>query len=149
MISTVYDVTFRQDVIGRFTLDSATEFLFGKDVGSLGAGIPYPKDAPLKNDSAFYEHPSNVFVRAFMEGQEQASVRGRRGDLWPLAEFWSDKVKAHRVHVDNFTNPILEERRKVHLARSVAEKTGVEDDGEGDTFLDHLIRSTDGELRAP
>lgn len=148
MIFTVFYVTFRscQDAIGRFTLDSATEFLFGKDVDSLGAGVPYPKDAPLKNDSVFYEHPSNVFVRAFMEGQEQASVRGRRGDLWPLAEFWSDKVKAHRLHVDDFTNPILEERRKVHLA---TEKTGLDDDGEGDTFLDNLIRSTDGALRAP
>ncbi|KAJ3886114.1 cytochrome P450 [Lentinula edodes] len=139
-----YPIEF-QDAIGRFTLDSATEFLFGKDVGSLGAGLPYPKGAPtIQKDSSTFDHPSNVFVRAFTQGQDQAALRGRRGDMWPLAEFWSDKVKAQRAHVDNFTNPILQERRNEQLARGTTSRSKESDeDGEGETFLDHLIRSTD------
>ncbi|KAF9074680.1 cytochrome P450 [Rhodocollybia butyracea] len=137
-----YPIEF-QSLIGRFTLDSATEFLFGKDVGSLSAGIPYPKNALIKDDPSLSGHPSNMFVRAFMEGQEKAAQRGRLGDFWPLAEFWSDKVKAHRAQVDNFTNPIVEERRRAHLAQENTGETGNNDDGEGQTFLDHLIRSTD------
>ncbi|KAJ3737799.1 cytochrome P450 [Lentinula guzmanii] len=136
-----YPIEF-QDAIGRFTLDSATEFLFGKDVGSLGAGLQYPKGAPIEIDLSSFNHPSNIFVRAFTQGQAQAALRGRRGDMWPLAEFWSDKVRIHREEVDKFTNPILEERRKSHLARS-KESVEIGEDGEGETFLDHLIRSTD------
>ncbi|KAJ3919387.1 cytochrome P450 [Lentinula edodes] len=143
-----YPIEF-QDAIGRFTLDSATEFLFGKDVGSLGAGLPYPKGAPIiQKDSSTFNHPSNVFVRAFTQGQDQAALRGRRGDMWPLAEFWSDKVKAQRAHVDNFTNPILQKRRNEQLARGTTSRSKESDeDGEGETFLDHLIRSTDERLR--
>ncbi|KIK53184.1 hypothetical protein GYMLUDRAFT_250607 [Collybiopsis luxurians FD-317 M1] len=132
-----YPIEF-QDAVGRFTLDSATEFLFGKDVGSLGAGLPYPENASIQNDELFNSHPSNIFVRAFMQGQKLASVRGRMGDMWPLAEFWEDKVKAHRAKIDEFTRPILEERKRELLARG---DEMAKDDGE--TFLDHLIRSTD------
>ncbi|KAF5358875.1 hypothetical protein D9757_012299 [Collybiopsis confluens] len=127
-----------QDAIGRFTLDSATEFLFGKDVESLGAGLPYPQNAALKNDQSFFDHPSNKFVRAFMKGQEQASARGRIGDLWPLAEFWEDKVGLHRQEIDKFTKPIIEERM-----RALVKKSGEDVKDEGETFLDHLLRSTD------
>ncbi|KAF8996821.1 cytochrome P450 [Cyathus striatus] len=31
-----------EDLVSRFTLDSATQFLFGTDVGSLNAGLAYP-----------------------------------------------------------------------------------------------------------
>ncbi|KAJ3827533.1 cytochrome P450 [Lentinula raphanica] len=144
-----YPVEF-QDAIGRFTLDSATEYLFGKDVGSIGAGLPYPKHVSktIKTDELLLDHPSNVFVRAFTQGMELVALRGRRGHLWPLKEFWSDQVSIHREEVDKFTNPILKERKRQHLARSTrtTEKEKDEDgDGEGETFLDHLIRSTEDE----
>ncbi|KAJ3713074.1 hypothetical protein C8R42DRAFT_298842 [Lentinula raphanica] len=67
-----YPVDF-QDVVARFTLDSATEFLFGKDVESLGANLPYPDGSALANDLSILNHPSNVFVRAFMQGQIQTA----------------------------------------------------------------------------
>lgn len=124
--------------MARFTLDSATEFLFGKDVGSLGANLPYPENSPLANDPSILNHPSNVFVRAFMQGQIHTAFRARFGMLWPLKEIWSDKVSPYRQQVDEFVNPILEERKQ-HLA---AEKPS--DDDEGETFLDHLIKHTAG-----
>ncbi|KAJ3794567.1 cytochrome P450 [Lentinula aff. detonsa] len=134
-----YPIEF-QDVVARFTLDSATEFLFGKDVGSLGANLPYPEGSPLANDPSILNHPSNVFVRAFMQGQIQTAFRARFGKMWPLKEICSDKVLPHRRQVDEFVNPILEERRKQHLAMAATEKAG--DDGEGETFLDDLIKHT-------
>ncbi|KAH8108380.1 cytochrome P450 [Phellopilus nigrolimitatus] len=36
-----------QDLLGRFTLDSASEFLFGKCMHALRAGLPYPHNAQL------------------------------------------------------------------------------------------------------
>ncbi|KIK53182.1 hypothetical protein GYMLUDRAFT_1026944, partial [Collybiopsis luxurians FD-317 M1] len=126
-----------QDAFSHFTPDSATEFLFGKDVGSLGAGLPYPKNTLLKNDESFFNHPSNLFVQAFMQGQKQSILRSRLGDMWPLAEFWKDKVKVHRDKIDEFTKPTLEEK----LNELLSKETGTEKDGT-ETLLDHLIRST-------
>ncbi|KAG6326052.1 hypothetical protein ID866_13036, partial [Astraeus odoratus] len=63
-----YPVDF-QDMAFRLTLDSATEFLFGKNVCSLTAGLAYPKGLPLANDSAFVDSPANAFTRAFAEAQ--------------------------------------------------------------------------------
>ncbi|KAJ3842739.1 cytochrome P450 monooxygenase pc-2 [Lentinula raphanica] len=135
-----YPVDF-QDVVARFTLDSATEFLFGKDVESLGANLPYPDGSALANDLSILNHPSNVFVRAFMQGQIQTAFRARFGKMWPLKEIWSDEVLPHRRQVDKFVNPILEERQRQHLATSAwTEKIG--NDEEEETFLDHLIKHT-------
>jgi hypothetical protein len=128
--------------VARFTLDSATEFLFGKDVGSLGAKLPYPEGSPLANDPSILNHPSNVFVRSFMQGQVQTAFRARFGMMWPLKELWSDKVLQDRRRVDEFVHPILEERKKQHLAMAASEKA--REDGEGETFLDHLIKYTEG-----
>ncbi|KAF9016963.1 cytochrome P450, partial [Hymenopellis radicata] len=50
-----------QDVVSRFTLDSATEYLFGKDVESLSAGLPYPPLSNIPNPIHFENHPSNLF----------------------------------------------------------------------------------------
>lgn len=125
--------------MARFTLDSATEFLFGKDVGSLGANLPYPAGSPLAQDPAILNHPSNVFVRAFMQGQMATAYRSRLGMNWPLKEFWSDKVLPHRRLVDEFVNPILENRKRERLAMTAnIEKSG---DWEAETLLDHLIDS--------
>ncbi len=126
-----------QDVVALFTLDSATEFLFGKSVDSLGATLPYPQNSSLADDPSFLNHPSNLFVRAFTQGQNNLASRARLGSTWPLKEFWSDKVKPNREQVDRFVNPIIEERKRQHLAM---EKS---DDRE-ETFLDLLIRSTEG-----
>lgn len=49
--------------------------------------------------------------------------------------------------MDNFTKPILEERRKTHLVRGAREKIDDTINGQGGRmFLDHLIQLTDGLL---
>ena len=45
-----YAVDF-QDLIARFTLDAATEFLFGHCVDSLSGDLPFPHSAIQANQS--------------------------------------------------------------------------------------------------
>ncbi|KAF8164307.1 cytochrome P450 [Pholiota molesta] len=130
-----YPIDF-QDLVSRFTLDSATQFLFGHNVESLSAGLPYPESSPLANSATFRNHPSNVFVDAFLQGQILSSIRGRTGPSWPLQEFWGDKIKPLREIMDKFTEPVLMEALR---------KRNMNADGkvdEDDTLLSHLIQRT-------
>ncbi|KAF9563357.1 cytochrome P450 monooxygenase pc-3 [Agrocybe pediades] len=140
-----------QDLASRFTMDSATEFLFNKDVRSLDAGLPYPHNSPIVNTAAF-EHPANKFSKAFDEVQRLIALRARRGINWPLAEFWKDKVKEQMVVINSFIDPILRaavERKRASGGTNAGEKVGVnEKDREvkdGESLLDHLINYTEDE----
>ena len=123
-------------------MDSATEFLFGRDVGSLSAKLPYPASAAHLNKPSFYNHSSTIFAKAFTEGQEFTAQRSYRGNEWPLLEFWSDKIVPLRKIMDKYTEPLMEEA----LARRNLEfESGadVKDDGSG-TLLAHLVKHTQG-----
>ena len=85
-----------QDMVARFTLDSATEYLFGYDVNSSGAGLAYPDGSPQSNAPYFFNHPSNRFVQAFGTGQYFTAVRVQVGTAWRLVEFWKDRVSPLR-----------------------------------------------------
>ncbi|KAJ7047927.1 cytochrome P450 monooxygenase pc-2 [Mycena alexandri] len=125
-----------QDVASRFTLDSATEFLFGKSVDSLSAGLAYPESASGLTPSSFRNHPSNAFVHAFIEGQRVHVDRSRFGSKWRLNEFWKDLVTPHREVIDQFIEPILNDA----LAKKAE---GQESKQEADTLLGHLLLGTD------
>ncbi|KAJ6544204.1 cytochrome P450 [Mycena capillaripes] len=134
-----YPVDF-QDLVSRFTLDSATEFLFDKSVDSLSAGLPYPHSSPLVDSPSFLNHPSNTYVRSFVQSQILTAERAAFGTKWPLMEFWQDSVKPHRKIIDDFMEPILNEELDHKRARE-------QEDGKGDeeekTFLGHLVQATD------
>ena len=132
-------------MVSRFTLDSATDFLFGKDVHTLSAGLPYPASSPLANSDEFVNHPSNTFANAFVAGLRGIADRFRYGPRWPLLEFWKDEVKPHRKVVDDFIQPILMEA----LAKQAEIKEAVDAKEEGMdsnevTLLGHLVRHTQG-----
>jgi hypothetical protein len=132
-------------VVSRFTIDSATEFLFGNDIRTLSAGLPYPASSPLANSDEFMNHPSNKFASAFLAGQFHSNLRTQYGSSWPLAEFWKDVVKPHRKIVDKFVEPILLEA----LAKraKVGGETPTDSKGEGEDeeiLLNHLINHTQG-----
>ena len=132
-----------QDLVSRFTLDSATEFLFGHDVGSLSANIPYPASAAHLNKPSFYNHPSTIFVKAFTEGQNLTVIRSSLGDDWPLLEFWSDKVAPLRKVMDSFTEPLMEDalaRRNHELSQGA----DVKGDDENGNLLAYLVKHTQG-----
>ncbi|KAI6119970.1 cytochrome P450 [Pisolithus croceorrhizus] len=143
-----YPVDF-QDMVGRFTLDSATEFLFGKSVSSLSAGLVYPKNSLPGQNEEYVNHPSNVFARAMSEAQFQAMLRTSFGTIWRLAEFWSDRIEKDMKVCHGFIDPILKDA--LDMKRSIKEgeqSTGqVHTEEKGfleDTLLGHLVNCTEG-----
>ena len=125
-----------QDVLSRFTLDTATEFLLGRDVKSLYAELPYP--STFKSHSRF-THPSDEFASALDRAQEHTFLRLFHGKFWPLFEFWKDTVTAEKKIMDTFVNPLI----KAALRRKEADGVYELQKEEG-CFLDHLVRQTDG-----
>ncbi|KDQ28725.1 hypothetical protein PLEOSDRAFT_27377 [Pleurotus ostreatus PC15] len=119
-----------------------TEFLFGQDVRSLSAGLPYPSSSPLSITSSNDSHSANVFAAAFIEGQNVTSLRTRYGINWPLFE-WNDRVLPHRTIVNRFIDPIISAAIVKHKARvavgDVAESKEVQEE---ETLLDHLVKIT-------
>ncbi|KAI6003547.1 cytochrome P450 [Pisolithus orientalis] len=138
-----YPVDF-QDMIYRFTLDSATEFLFGKSVNSLSVGLVYPQNSLPGQNKEYTSHPSNVFARALSDAQSLAALRGRLGTFWRLADFWSDRVEKEMKVCYNLIDPILKEA--LELKRSMKEGKQSAGQGQGlleDTLLGDLISCTD------
>ncbi|KAA1476745.1 cytochrome P450 [Dentipellis sp. KUC8613] len=144
-----------QDLVARFTLDSATEFLFGRDIHSLDAGLPYPAStttttttsaSPNSPNSPHADpsstHPANLFVRAFADAQKASSERGRYGALWPLREMRRDAVGAHMGPIDAFLRPLIEGAIRARGSKDGdGEKEG--EGEEGESLLEHLVRITD------
>lgn len=129
-------------MVFRFTLDSATEFLFGQDVCSLSAGLPYPEDVPTATRS----HPADIFAHSFGKAQELTAFRGRRGKNWALSEFFKDNVDEHRKVVEKFVDPIISEalRKRKELDLEGKKSGGKDEVGEDETLLDHLVNCTQG-----
>jgi len=148
-----YAVDF-QDAVARFTLDSATEFLFGCDVRSLSAGLPYPHNSPNGNalNAKMANHPANEFAEAFRRGQEVLALRSRYGFNWPLKEFWRDEAKVHVELVNKFIDPILSEALRKKKESGVTRQDwkgaskGDREVEDGETLLDHLINYTDSKV---
>ncbi|THU87636.1 cytochrome P450 [Dendrothele bispora CBS 962.96] len=152
-----YPVDF-QDLMGRFTLDAATEFLFGTCFHCLEDGLPYPyyvPTAPSPSSSSPFTSSSILptttankttnaqkFTTSFLLSQEVISDRERLGPLvWPLMEMWKDKTKEPMDVVGGWVERIVREaleRKKEKKGRE--EKTKEE---EGETLLDHLVEMTD------
>jgi len=136
-----------QDVMSRFTLDSATEFLFGRSVESLSAGLPYPHNASfvpqvshtVKGDAA------NEFASAFLQAQNVISKRERYGWVWPLMEMLKDESHYPMQVVNAYLEPIVKEA--LERKKSLPAKETVSED-EYETLLDHLVSVTDGEFCA-
>lgn len=134
-----------QDLVSRFTLDSATEFLFGKDVCSLSAGLPYPPTSEkAKMNDTFSTHPANKFAKSFLNAQLESSKRSKYSALWPLWEFWESKVDQNVKVMDEFIQPLLKDAL-AQKAKSGGKGAGDEEVGEDTTLLEHLVRQTDGE----
>ena len=127
-----------QDALSRFTLDTATEFLFGQDAKTLSADLPYP--STYRGPNRRREHPSDRFALAITKAMEYTFPRIVYGEFWWLVDFWEDTVATQRAITHEFIDPIIHaalERRKV-----ATESDEVQ--GEG-TLLDHLVKQTDGE----
>ncbi|KAJ6483937.1 cytochrome P450 [Mycena sanguinolenta] len=145
-----YAVDF-QDMVSRFTMDTATSFLFGKDMRTIDAGLPYPYNAPADQQARVSAtHPTSDFATAFQDAQMITAERNRLGNHWPLGELFStnDRVKKPMNVVRMVLDPILKEA--VAKKRAAGSGTlGKTDEGgdrhveEGETMLEHLVNYTD------
>ncbi|KAI0823758.1 cytochrome P450 [Trametes gibbosa] len=128
-----------QDLVSRFTLDSATEFLFGKDVRSLSAGLPYPPTSDMARMQTF-KPDADEFASAFLHAQIASAKRGRYQQAWGLTEFWKDKVNEQKAAIDKFIDPILKDALRQKAEKSSGGDTKV---SEEDTLLSQLLKVTD------
>lgn len=142
-----------QDLASRFTLDSATEFLFGHCVHILSAGLPFPENTEtalrISKENENTDDPASLFSKAFANAQAIGAQRLLYGERWPLFEFWKDQTEDDMKIMLAFVNPIIQEAiAKRHLQAQVAEKeTPVnvkKEVAEGDTLLDHLLNYSEG-----
>ena len=129
-----------QDALSRFTLDTATVFLFGQDVKTLSDDLPYP--STYKGPS-LRTRPSSQLVCALTEAQEHTFFRGIYGKFWPLVEFWDDIVVKHKNVIWKFINPLV----RAALEKKKATKGMYGIDRDDDTLLDYLVQQTDGTRR--
>ncbi|KAJ7938149.1 cytochrome P450 monooxygenase [Mycena leptocephala] len=109
-----------QDIVFRFTLDSAAEFLFGVRVDSLhGDGT------------------TNLLGPALSALQHRMAQRSRTAPIWPLFEMTGDKTSADLKLVHGFVGPIIKAAldKKKSLAKAGPETY--------DTLLDELVDLTD------
>lgn len=140
-----------QDAFSRFTLDSATEFLFGSCVHSLKSGLPYPANATTPysgSSSAGTIDSADAFAKAFQSVQEALSQRARLGPFWKLWEMKGNTTTEPLKVVSAFIDPILAAALE-KKGSSPSQATGTEKAGEiedDETLLDHLVRFTDGNV---
>ncbi|KAF8603624.1 cytochrome P450 monooxygenase pc-1 [Ceratobasidium sp. AG-I] len=129
-----------QDLVSRFTMDSATEFLFGFDTHSLDEPLPYPHAfAKTLGDLK----GSTRFSQAFQNVQNKVLVRMTLATLWPYLEMFWDRTGTEMRVVDEYIRPVLkaklDARRLSSLTKEDVEET------EGETLLDYLVQHTDDE----
>jgi len=133
-----------QDIMSRFTLDSATEFLFGCSIHTLSTPLPYAHNS-RRRETLTDPHSNDMFSKAFNQAQYQIALRYRLTSVWPFLEFWKDKTADAMRVIHDFIEPILKDA----LAKKAAgEKKWPlhENNSRSETLLDHLVEQTTGEL---
>ncbi|KAJ8589112.1 cytochrome P450 [Rhizopogon salebrosus TDB-379] len=128
-----------QDLISRFTLDSASEFLFGHCINSLSAGLPYPYDATQAPNAIEADDAAGAFSDAFSRAQLVINRRVTIGQTWPLIEILADHTAQHMKVVDAFLDPILKDALAKHSATA---KIGISESADDETLVDHLVKLT-------
>lgn len=123
-----------QDLYARFTLDTASEFLFGKNLDTLSGSLPTPGIMGAKGSATTDSWGS--FVQAFEQVQQVISARRRLGYIWPLFEIFGDKTLPHVKIIRGFLDPIVNQVLMDKKAEALGQQT----------FLEHLAENTDGML---
>ncbi|KAG8923937.1 hypothetical protein FRC01_012147 [Tulasnella sp. 417] len=135
-----------QDIVSRFTMDSAVDFLFGVNVHSLFSPLPLPGSSPEPTSE------TNRFTAAFMRTLEVVANRVRwRGSGWQVKEFWKDRTTEDMKVLYDFIEPILDGALKEKAAKKASDKqvnvtTNEGEEGLADvkeTLLAHLASVTD------
>ena len=114
-----------EDLIARFTVDTASEFLFGENLNLLSYG----------NDGF------GSFTNAFMDIQALICKRNLLGNFWPLLELFEDKSEQHKQVIRSWVDPLV--IRAVRIQKEIKEK-GQTVNPDDCTFLEYLATTTQG-----
>ncbi|KAL0948004.1 hypothetical protein HGRIS_010626 [Hohenbuehelia grisea] len=129
-----------QDLFARFTLDAASEFLFGRNLDTLSATLPIPGKTAIGPKGSATHDSWGSFAQAFEQAQQIVTTRARIGYFWPLFELFEDKTSPHTAAIRRWLDPIVKEALK-GKARSKA--AGVTSPVGQKTFMQHLADSTE------
>ena len=114
-----------EDLAARFTIDTASEFLFGHNLDTL----------------SYRAQGFDSFMDALVNIQRITFERSIRGGLWPLFEPFGDRSKKYGDIIKEWITPLVE--RALEHERMMSEKGQQVQDDRG-TFLEHLAHSYDG-----
>lgn len=114
-----------EDLAARFTIDTASEFLFGRNLDTLS----YRADGFDK------------FMDAFTKIQEVSLERSLQGGLWPLFEPFGDRTKKYGDIIKEWVTPLVEDALEHKRKMS---KQGERIQNDQSTFLEYIAYSFDG-----
>jgi len=111
--------------------------------------MPYPHNSPQAAAEAATASTSSHttrFAKAFSEAQSITLGRSRFGLLWPLFEFWHDRMEKPMKIVHELIDPIVADAVKKRKVLDSSQESGAEmvDHHHGKTLLEDLASSTDG-----
>ncbi|KAJ7243899.1 cytochrome P450 monooxygenase CYP63 [Mycena haematopus] len=129
-----------QDLFSRFTLDAASEFLFGTDLKTLSGSLPIPGKTEMGPKGSATDDSWGAFAKSFEMAQQIITARGRIGYLWPVFELFKDKNEANAAVIQAWLDPLV--RRAVD-DKQRAQKSGIDSPVAEKTFMQHLADSTD------
>ncbi|KAM6499413.1 cytochrome P450 monooxygenase CYP63 [Amanita muscaria] len=128
-----------QDLFSRFSIDAASEFLFGKNLETLSASLPIPGITKMGPKGSATEDTWGSFVHAFEMSQQEITRRARIGYFWPLFEMFNDRNKVHAKQIQAWLDPLVELALKQKSTTARFGTSPIVDQ----TFLQRLADSTD------
>jgi hypothetical protein len=131
-----------QDLYGRFSLDAASEFLFGRNLETLSASLPVPGETEMGPKGSATGDTWGSFAQAFEMAQLNITNRGRLGPIWRLFELFKDNNEEHCTVVKQWLGPLVE--RALETKRNM-ESAGISSPIAEKNFLQNLTDSTDGQ----
>jgi hypothetical protein len=131
-----------QDLYARFTLDTASEFLFGQNLNTLSGSLPGPGEGVVGAKGSATTDSWGLFAQAFEEMQQIVTARRRLGSVWPLFEFFGDRTLPQVTIIQKFLDPIV---RQVLCDQETREENGIHSPMDEKTFVQHLAETTKGQ----
>lgn len=132
-----------QDLYARFTIDAASEFLFGKNLDTLSGQLPQSASVALHERGSTTNDAWGTFARAFETLQHINTLRARMGLIWPIFELFKDKAAPYVDTIRQWLDPLVRQALEDNAA---AKQAGIKSNVGEKTFLQHLIDNTQGWL---
>lgn len=131
-----------QDMYARFTLDAASEFLFGKNVDTLSGRLPQPGSTAMSAKGSSTADEFGSFAQAFEDAQALVMLRVRRGYFWPVYElFKEDPHRRHMAVIEKWLEPLVQDALK---NKADMQKSGFKNPLDQSVFLQYLADNTAG-----